>query len=170
MNTDRKSALLSRIEGTFAGVSREGGISLHEATAIDDYASPEQRESARLLDQETKWQDVPDAAVAQNSSVFSFLDTIGLVYYSPVYMSWLIRNGYGTDSNSTEAIYPAVSPWGKWEGGRQLKPNEIFTPEQCTAIAEFLLYVYEVLDEGSSCSSAKEYLDEYWSAHLCPRA
>src|SRR5262245_49552524 len=85
-NCERSGAVLSEIEAAFSGVSREGGVTLHEATAIDDYATQAQRESARARDQETRWQDVPDADIASNYSVFSFLDDIGRVYYAPAYM------------------------------------------------------------------------------------
>jgi hypothetical protein len=155
---ERKSALLAEIEAAFAGVSREGGISLHEAAAIDDYALPERRKAARLLDQDTRWQDVPDEHIARNYSVFSFLDDIGRAYYAPAYMSWLVRTGYSTQSSSIDGILFALNPCHQW--------THILTRRQCKAVAEFLTYVYEVLDEESGRSEAKEYLDQYWRQHL----
>ena len=155
---DRKSALLAEIEAAFAGVSRDGGISLHEAAAIDGYALPEQRAAARLRDQESRWQDVPDEHIVRNDSVFSFLDDIGRAYYAPAYMSWLVRTGYATQSNSADAILFAFDPCHAWE--------RILTPAQRKAVAGFLLYVYEVLDEKSELSEAKGHLDNHWGQYL----
>lgn len=155
---ERKTALLAEIEAAFAGVSRAGGISLHEATAIDNYALPEQREAARLRDQDSRWQDVPDEHIAKNDSVFSFLDDIGRAYYAPAYMSWLVRGGYDTQSNSIDGILFAFNPCHQWA--------HILTTAQCKAVAEFLAYVYEVLDEKNQLSEAKEHLDHYWRQYL----
>lgn len=155
---NKQSALLAEIEVAFAGVSRLGGISLHEATAIDDYAMPEQRTAARQRDTESRWQDVPDEHIAQNYSVFSFLDDIGRAYYAPAYMSWLVRTGYATQSNSIDGILFALNPCHEW--------GHILTAAQCKAVAGFLAYVYEVLDEKSELSEAKESLDLYWGQYL----
>ncbi len=71
-----KAALIEEITTTFDGVSREGGVSLHESYVIDDYGSEAQRMEARKLDTEMRWQDVPDADIAAGDSCLSFLDEI----------------------------------------------------------------------------------------------
>ena len=162
---DRKARLLDQIHEAFGSVQLGDGVTLHEATAIDDYATPAQRQAARQLDTARRWQDVPDEHIAKHCSVFSFLDVKGHVFYTPAYMCWLLRTGYDTPSNSTEAAHAALNPWGKHEGGRQLKPHDMFSPAQCQAIAQYLLYIYEVLDE-EGLSSVKEPLDRYWSQYL----
>lgn len=162
-----KEQLLIQIQRAFGKVTRSDGISLHEATAIDDYASDAIRKAARLKDVDTHWSEVPDEHIAANYSVFSFLDIKGHVYYAPAYMSWLVRTGYDTQSNSVECAQYAFDPRGKYEGNRRYTPDEMFTPEQCACIAQYLLYIYEVLDGDSCCSTAKEYLDSYWSKFLC---
>lgn len=163
---DRQAALLQQIHEAFDGVGRDDGITLHEATAIDNYACASARQAARNLDKESRWQDVPDQHIAQNDSVFSFLDIKGHVYYAPAYMSWLIRTGYDTQSNSVESAQSAFNPWGKVEAGRRHKPHDMFSQRQCQAIAAYLLYVHEVLDQGAGCSTAKPFLDQYWDRYL----
>jgi len=158
MTTNRQLALLAEIEAAFAGVSREGGVSLHEAKAIDDYATREAQLAARSKDGETCWQDVPEDDIARHDSIFSFLDDIGRVYYLPAYMSWLVRTGYATQSNSADAVLFALDPCHQW--------RDLLTPTQSKAVAAFLLYVYEVLDEKCEPSAAKESLDSYWSGFL----
>lgn len=161
-----KEHLLIQIQRTFANVTRGDAISLHEATAIDDYASDAIRKAARLKESDAHWSEVPDEHIADNYSVFSFLDIKGHVYYAPAYMSWFLRTGYDTPSNSVECAQYAFNPWGKTEGGRRYRPHEMFSPEQCACIAQYLLYIYEVLDGESCCSTAKKYLDSYWSKFL----
>lgn len=158
--------LLSLIQQAFADVTRGDGISLHEATAIDDYASEAERRIARAKDVDTHWSQVPDEHIARHDTVFSFLDIKGHVYYAPAFMSWLVRTGYGTPSNSVDSAQYAFNPWGKHEGGARRLPHDMFTAEQCACIAQYLLYIDEVLDEGSACSTAREYLDSYWRRFL----
>ena len=165
MSLDKEN-LLRQIQTAFANTNRGDGVTLHEATAIDDYAQDDARAVARLKDTDTHWNEVPDAHIASNSSVFSFLDIKGHVYYAPAYMSWLIRTGYNTPSNSVESAQFAFDPWGKVEGSHRHRPHEMFSPEQCACIAQYLLYVYQVLDGESCCSTAKEYLDAYWHKFL----
>ena len=116
-------------------VTRGDGISLHEATAIDDYASEAERRIARAKDVDTHWSQVPDEHIARHDTVFSFLDIKGHVYYAPAFMSWLVRTGYGTPSNSVDSAQYAFNPWGKHEGGARRLPHDMFTAEQCACIA-----------------------------------
>ncbi|MCE4554794.1 DUF6714 family protein [Roseateles cellulosilyticus] len=165
MPNERRDRLLQMIHEAFADVRLGGGVTLHEATAIDDHASPAERQAARRLDAAERWQDVPDEHIERNSSVFSFLDVEGHRFYAPAYMCWLLRTGHDTASNSTEAAQQAFHPWGVLDGASYRKPHDIYTPAQCRAIAHYLLYVYEVLDE-EGCSLVKESLDRYWRQYL----
>ena len=162
----RAAAVLAEIEHAFDGVSRAGGITLHEATAMDDHKPPAECRAARAQDVDTRWQDVPDEAIAAHPSVFPYLDVRGHVYYTPAFLSWLLRYGYGHPSTASESAQFAVDPAGKHEGGRHWLPHELYTPAQCHAIARCLAYVYDVLDERSCCSYAKDHLDAYWSRYL----
>src|SRR5687768_7277152 len=80
------------IESAFAGVSRNAGITLHEATVIDNYGTDEERAHARLLDNESRWEEVPSAAIEKNYTALSFLDPEGFRYYLPAYMRWALYN------------------------------------------------------------------------------
>ncbi|MDR7335732.1 GNAT family N-acetyltransferase [Roseateles asaccharophilus] len=160
---DRRQAVLDQIHAAFDGVQRGDGTSLRESQVIDDHGSHEERQAARALDTDTRWQDVPDDLIAKHYSAFSFVDLAGHVYYAPAYMSWLVRTGYDTPSNSTESAVYAFDPRGRYDGQHQLRaPNEMFTPAQCEAIATYLSYVADVLDGNSCCSDARQYLEDYW--------
>ena len=108
---------------------------------------------------------MPDEHIAGHDAVFSYLGVKGHLFYAPAYMCWLLRHGYDTDSNSTAAAQQAFHPQGILDGGIYRQPDSIYTRAQCHAIAHYLLYVYEVLDE-EGLSLVKEPLDRYWSQFL----
>ncbi len=87
----RKRALIAEIERAFDGVEREDGRTLHEASAMDDYASPEELAQARLLDPEARWQDVPDEDIQYGHMSLIYLDDKGFHYYLPAYLVWYLR-------------------------------------------------------------------------------
>lgn len=76
-------ALAEQVELAFAGVQRGNGISLHEAIAIDDYATPEERATARSRDVDMDWHDAPADLMISTVSIWSVLDGEGLRYYLP---------------------------------------------------------------------------------------
>lgn len=81
-----QTSLVSQIESAFKGVSRQGGVSWHEAEAMDDYASPEELAIARLKDTDRRWQDLvndPRWPAYDCPASWSFLDPIGFRYYLP---------------------------------------------------------------------------------------
>ncbi|PTT78607.1 hypothetical protein DBR42_23150 [Pelomonas sp. HMWF004] len=162
---DRKARLLQQIHEAFRDVQLGDGVTLHETVAIDDGLPSQERQSARRLDTAVRWQDVPDDHIARHSAAFSFLDTRGHIFYAPAYMCWLLRTGDNTESNSVSSARLAFDPWGKVEGGKRLKPHDMYSLAQCRAIAQYLLYVYEVLDE-EGMSQVKQPLDTYWSQYL----
>src|SRR5215210_2470119 len=92
----RRAALVVEISAAFDGVSREGGTTLHEAEAMDDWKSPEEQRAARRLDPETRWQDVPDADISACCSALSFLNERGFRYYIPAFMVYSLRH-WGDD-------------------------------------------------------------------------
>ena len=134
--------VLDMIHRAFDGVERGRGITLHEATVIDDYGSEEEQRKARELDQETRWQDVPDSTIAGNFFL-GYLDMEGYRYYLPALMSWSIRNDhYGETYGS---LLPLVAPRdvGRGHGERfdvqMFIKKYSFTPEQVQTIYFFLV-------------------------------
>lgn len=103
--------LLDLIKKAFDGVERGDGVTIHQATVIDDYGTEEEFVAARKLDTENRWQDVPDSALADNPHALTFLDAAGFRYYLPARMSWSIRN-YEHDDNAFYtylAVLPTIS-------------------------------------------------------------
>ena len=87
----KKQSIIEEITTAFDGVSRENGVSLHEAMAIDNYESAEERTKARAEDTEMRWQEVPDDAIRFLDAVLSFLDAKGFRYYTPAYLVWYLK-------------------------------------------------------------------------------
>lgn len=164
-----KAALIAEVNAAFDGVSREGGVSLHESYVIDDYGSEAQRLEARKLDTEMRWQDVPDEDIAAGDSCLSFLDEIGFRYYIPAYIVWSLHNmddedpelpGY--DSNSFASLIYALTPhfhhvaYGLPDDGNgsgqladfSLARFRMFTSEQAKTIARFLVFAAERENES----------------------
>ncbi len=155
MNTpsyeQRKLALIAEITAAFDGVSRENGVSLSEASVIDDYGSAEERAEARLQDTETRWQDVTDEDIASSDQCLSFLDPIGFHYYIPAFVVWFLRNMDNEDpkslafsSNTFESLIYSLTleNWGGWEP-YYLNKYSLFTREESKAIAHFFQFQAE---------------------------
>ena len=176
----RKLALIEEINVAFDGVSRENGVSLSESWVIDNYGSDEERTEARKQDTETRWQDVPDEAIAHGYSCLSFLDEIGFRYYIPAYMVWSLRyidienlDDPNHDSMSFESLVYALTLSGSTESlnEHRLARYRRFTIEQSKAIAHFLQLDEERQDEynaesGWPKNDARVALEKYWGQFL----
>jgi hypothetical protein len=125
--------VILEIERAFDGVAREDGITLHEAVALDDYASDAGRTQARLRDTESRWQDVPTEDIEREYTIFSFLDDKGFKYYLPAYMTWMLRNFDHTHSASLDSTIYSLEPSSYFS-----KRSTLFNLAQSTAILHFL--------------------------------
>lgn len=135
--------VLDMIHRAFDGVQRGRGRTLHETMVLDDYGSEEEQRKAREMDQETRWQDVPDSTLDSYSSYLGYLDMEGHRYYLPALMSWAIRNDDYSDTY--QSLLPLVAPRdvGRGHGEKfdvqKLIKDYSFTPEQVRAIYSFLV-------------------------------
>ena len=83
------------IRAAFKGVTREGGVSWTEASAIDDGRSDEACADARAYDTEQRWEElIEDRRIAPGfPGEWSFLDAIGFRYYLAPAMVAAVREG-----------------------------------------------------------------------------
>ena len=140
----RREGLIAEIERAFNGVERDDGVSLHQARARDDYATPEQELTARKLDVEPQWQEVTQQDILYCCSALSFLDAKGFRYYIPAFMRVALGNFYDDPNgirNSCEFHLTQDHP----KSLRQSDPAVIslkyqFSPVQVAAIAKFLRF------------------------------
>jgi hypothetical protein len=140
-----KSALIDEITAAFKDVSREDGVTLHEALAIDDYYGPEGRALARAQDTEARWQEVPEEDIRVSQFVLHFLDPKGFRYYLPAYLVWYLRNMDNEDpdfwSNTFDSVDFVLAAGYRGDiGDHYLSFFALLTPEQSKAIAHFLAF------------------------------
>jgi len=158
-----RPAVIEQITKAFEGVSREDGVTLHEARVIDDYGSEEERAAARKIDTDSHWQDVPVEWIEQLHDALCFLDPKGWRYYLPAYMLYSLKF-YTRSSNAVDsAFYSCLFP--KESKDKNLKEHKLslfsfLTVDQSRAVCRFLQFeaTYGETDERA----AQEALDEYW--------
>ncbi len=158
-----RPAVIAQITKAFEGVSREDGVSLHEARVIDDWGGEAARAEARKIDTDSRWQDVPVEWIEQLYDALSFLDPKGWRYYLPAYMLYSLRF-YTSSSNAADsAVYSCTLYTGskhkdltEW----QLSCFRSLTVAQSRAVCQYLRFeaTYGEADERA----AQEALDAYW--------
>jgi len=123
--------LLRQIEAAFDGVELGGGVSLHQARAIDDCASDVEIRAARALDTERRWQDVSDKKLEHLSDTLSMMDAEGFRFYIPRFMTFALRNEGSHSSAGDHAIY--------WTKAAERNENRfgLLSEEQRAAIEDF---------------------------------
>lgn len=138
----KKAVVIEEIIAAFDGVQREDGMSLHEAEAIDNYAGPEERATARAIDTETRWQDIPAEAIAECQTALHYFDPKGFRYNIPAFLIWYLTCEEGSNTSDT-IFYFLDSDYATTSDGLYLPHVSLLTPEQSTAIAHFLVFVAE---------------------------
>ncbi|HEY0075490.1 MAG TPA: DUF6714 family protein [Abditibacteriaceae bacterium] len=169
------AALISEITVTFDGVSREGGVSLHEAAGIDDYeSSDDERAVNRAKDTDTKWQDVPDEDIEYGYVVLNYLDPKGFRYYIPAYMIWVLNNLENCETQSMTFDAVAYTFVG-YKSADQKAKCSLLTVKQSKAIAHFLRFWVDHtekslaelgLDYDQADDERQQSLNYYWSQFL----
>lgn len=133
----KREALIGEIHAAFQGVTRGGGVSLHEAREIDYHSSRAKREEARARDVEASWSEVTLEALLDNEKYLVFLDPLGLRYYLPALMTWYLRTD-GQVGGEELLFALCLFPERK---ARSLSAT------QCKAVLSFLRYIGETQDE-----------------------
>jgi hypothetical protein len=156
-----KLKLIKQIVSAFDRVTRDDGISLHEAVVIDSYGSDEQRAIARQKDNELRWQDVPDRSIEHSYSALCFLDPKGWRYYIPAYMIWSLKNYMTSGSNSIDSTVYTFKFSGDPED-YYLSRFKILNQEQSIAVCQFLLFMCTHHEGFVNDSWSQEALKNYW--------
>ena len=153
--------LIAEITAAFDGVSREGGIALSEGAVIDDYGCDEERAEARLLDTDTRWQDVTDDDITQHWASLEFTDAIGFRYYIP---AWMIKDlrGYNAQYGiSSDAVSYLRTP----SNAHTKEIYRLLTPPQCKAIYHFVEFIANYGHKDYDGKKAATYLEGYWNRY-----
>lgn len=169
-------ALIAEITTAFDGVSREDGISLHEAAGLDDYEySSEERAANRAKDTDAKWQEVPNEWIAQmglGDVALNYFDPKGFRYYIPAYMIWMLKSWRdGGVANNTEhsIVFDLLARHDGSISEKDLARFSIFHAQQSKAIAHFLEFIAVQNPEsiyGGFSRNARKAIDAYWCQFL----
>lgn len=156
--------VLATIERAFAGVSREGGVSLHQTRVADDYGGPKAARKSRLLDRDRRWQEVPfqDLEEVCGTGGMSFFDPIGWRYYIPAYMTWFLSGSYPWPSMAAESTLHCLDPRHPELHSYCEQRYDALDARQVAAVVKFLRFVAKF---GPHCQSeAQSALGRYWEA------
>jgi hypothetical protein len=147
------------IEHAFTGVTRGEGITLHEAIAEDDCATPEGLAAARAQDRDVDWHDAPREVLSARCEFFSYLDPPGFRYYLPAAMLLSLDAAERGRSETPKRTYwsllgPPIAPRDFGKGlGKTFDVEAFiarceFTDAQVGAIYRFLCFMAVDGDEG----------------------
>ncbi len=162
----RRDAVIEQIRRAFAGVSRAGGVSLHEAAVIEAYGSGVERAQARLLDRDTDWQEIRDEDIENYDGVVFHFDPIGLRYHLPAYMIWSLRNYATSDSMSVDTTIFMLHIGGEDSGNYHMERYALMDQDQSRAIAAFLWFMVESTGDTGYDYGACTALEAYWERFL----
>ena len=157
-----REQLIAEIERVFDGVSREDGITLHEADAIDVQFPRWRRRLARWRDRERRWQDVPDRVIEGGHDSLAHFDAKGLRYYLPAFLRWTLRHGDKSSSCSSDFTFYTLIPGDGILEAYFYERIAGFTEDERRTICRFLRYVVRFSEFDSDAVAAQEALDGYW--------
>ena len=162
---DSRLRILELIEEAFRDVKLDGGITIHQREAIDDWASPEIVEAAARKDPEIHWQDIPRSKIKKLGTSLVFLDPAAIRFHLPAFMRCALQlwaeSPYGDFSQSDMLLY------GLDDGPRSKGYYEhaflLLDKQQHQAVAAFLKFV---ASGDSYQDDAEKALAKGWAAWL----
>jgi hypothetical protein len=151
--------LLAEIEAAFGDARLGGGVSLHQARAIDDWHVPGvDPAAARRLDTEERWQDVSDAKVDDLSDTLAFMDAEGFRFYMPRFMVYSLTHA-GDEIGSWAVDAPIYICMLRDDTGRY----SLLSPRQRGVIARFLRLV--AAHHEYFAEEATQALEAFWGQY-----
>jgi hypothetical protein len=157
------NAALQRIESSFAEVTLGDGMTIHQREVVDDYGSREEFDAARHLDNEQRWQDIPDSKIEKFGTSLTFLDPESIRYHLPAFMRHVLRNWIETKNINNEMVLYALDG-GPEPSGYHSESFSLLTPEQKFATADFLQLITMV--DNTYARYAQRGLSRGWAKWL----
>ena len=157
-----KEQLIQEIEVAFKDVTLQDGIGINEADSIELGERDATINKGRNQDRSwwTEWTDIEDKYISSYSSVMDFMDSQGIKWVLPAYMTYII-NHYKEGSFSIDSTIYVLE-----EGAMGSDQVDLYTPEQKKVIAEFLQFMITVGEEWLDVASAQAALDKIWKKYL----
>lgn len=106
---DSRLRILELIERAFLEVKRDGGVTLHQREAIDDYSPEDVVMAAAAKDPELRWQDIPRSKIEKFGMSLIFFDPKGVRFHLPAFMRCSLQlwaeSPYADFSHSDALLY-----------------------------------------------------------------
>ena len=147
------------ITDAFRGVTRKDGVSLHQASVLDEFGTKEEFAEAKKLDVDESWLDVP-IGLLEKLQVFPHLDKVGFRYYLPAYMVWMIQNCKSSRSFSKDALIYALIR--RSLDDPMVEKYEFLDVSQKRAVAIFLKFCESECAGFVDAKAAVDALHSYW--------
>jgi len=139
------------VEAAFAGMTLGGGIGLHEARGLDDYADDATRAVYRASDEREDWHRLTAEELNFCSSSLSFFDAEGMRFHLPAFLLAELRGEYECGS----VVFHLAQSFHENFG--------LLSPTQRTAIRAFLRFVFDDPDYRSEWPDIFDALHGYWA-------
>jgi hypothetical protein len=149
----RCAAVHHAIEDAFAGVTLGGGVGLHEAQGLDDYADAATCAAYRANDEKDDWHRLSTEALNHCNSSLSFFDAEGMRFHLPAYLLAELRGDYGFGMTF---CLTHLSDHCRTQFA-------LLSPAQRAAVRAFLLHIQDDPDEDFHRSDITRALNEYWT-------
>ena len=154
--------LIQDIAAAFKDVILKDGIGINQADRIETRQRDVLIQKGRNLDRMwwNAWTDIDDKYMASYSSVMDYMDSQGLQWVMPAYMTYIVKH-YKEGSFSVDStIYTLES------GALGVDGLDLYTEEQKRVMAKFLQFMLEVGEEWVDVESAQNALDRVWGEWL----
>lgn len=159
---DYRLKTIAFIEEAFADVQRDGGITLHQREAIDEYGSEEDVAAAARHDTEANWQQIDSSKIARMGTSLVFLDPAGIRFHLPAFMRFeLLRENLGLGSDT--CVYYGLDA-GPEPEGYYASAFELLTEHERQAVAAFLAFTATYGDEYCG-ADARKGLENGWDVY-----
>jgi hypothetical protein len=156
--------IIALIERSFSDVKLQDGLTIHQREAVDGYQSAEEIESARRLDKESSWQDIPDEKIGRCGTTLTFLDPKSIRYHLPAFMRHALRVWQKSQcfGESDSIVYSLNS--GPRSNGYHADSFLLLDDSQNQAVAVFLKFTSLV--DPIYGRDAEKGLENGWAAWL----
>ena len=154
--------LVDEIKTAFKDVLLKDGIGINQADRIESRQRDVLIQKGRNLDRMwwTNWTDIQDKYIASYSDVMYYMDSAGLKWVLPAYMTYIV-NHYKEGSFSIDSTIYVLEA-----GGLGVDKVDLYTDTQRKVIAKFLQFMVDVGEEWVDVESAQNALDEVWGVYL----
>jgi hypothetical protein len=162
---DSRLWILDLIEKAFRDTKLDGGFTIHQREAIDDYASEEVFEAAAKKDPEVRWQDIPRSKIEKYGMSLVFFDPKGIRFHLPAFMRHSLQ--LWSESLHADFSHSDMLIYGLDDGPRSTGYYEhaflLLNERQHQAVAAYLKFIAL---GNSYQNDAEKALANGWAAWL----